>query len=143
MGWALGLAMIRDKQDIGTLGTAAAGLFGAMVLAIILGTLIHLAQPSIQPDPPDLATVLKVLLPILAFGILILWPTILGQLWGAKFVAATTAALLTMSEIVAATVSTTLMIGSNLNLISWIGGGLIIIAIFIDLYAGTETDVAK
>ncbi|MEM7216238.1 MAG: hypothetical protein AAF423_11910, partial [Pseudomonadota bacterium] len=61
-----------------------------------------------------------------------------GQIWGAQYVAATTAALLTMSEILAATISTTILGVSMMPLVSWIGAALILTAIFIDLFGGKD-----
>ncbi len=138
MGWALGLAMIRGKPDLGSFATSAAGLVSALIIALLLGVAINAMDPVLQPAAPKFSVLAGLALPLAAFGIIVLWPTIYGQLWGAKFVAATTAALLTMSEIVVATISTTVMIGSELNVIAWFGGGLILLAILIDLYAGTE-----
>ena len=74
--------------------------------------------------------------PVLLFGVIVVWPTMYGQLWGARFIPSTTAALLTMSEIMVATISSALLIGSELGLVAWSGGGLILVAIFLDLYAG-------
>ncbi|MGI9353416.1 MAG: DMT family transporter [Rhizobiaceae bacterium] len=133
-GWAFGLTMIRGRDDLGPLSTTASGLIFAFIGACILGAALTSFVPEIQPGLPELPNVTAVILPMLGFGILVMWPTLLGQIWGAQFVAATTAALLTMSEILAATVSTTLLGVSDMKLLSWIGAGLILTAIFIDLF---------
>lgn len=140
MFWALGLTLMRGRSEMDAFAVSASALIFAFVMAIILGSLIHLIAPDIQRAAPDLKTVYAIILPVLAFGVLVLWPTMLGQLWGAKFVAATTAALLTMSEILLATVSTALLGASNLPLISWIGAGFILLAVLTDLFAGQENE---
>ncbi len=140
MFWALGLTLMRGRSEMDAFAVSASALIFAFVMAIILGSLIHLIAPDIQRAAPDLQTVYAIILPVLAFGVLVLWPTMLGQLWGAKFVAATTAALLTMSEILLATVSTALLGASNLPLISWIGAGFILLAVLTDLFAGQENE---
>ena len=132
-GWAFGLTMIRGRDDLGPLSTTAFGLVFAFVGACVLGAVLATLVPEVQPGIPDFPDIVAVALPVLGFGILIMWPTLLGQIWGAQYVAATTAALLTMSEILAATVSTTLLEASDMSLVSWIGAGLIMTAIIIDL----------
>ena len=138
MFWALGLTLMRGQSELDALAVSASALLFAFVMALVLGAIMHFIVPSIQPAAPDFKTLTVIALPVFAFGILILWPTMVGQLWGAKFVAATTAALLTMSEILAATISTALLDASDLSWISWAGAGLILVAIIIDLLAGSS-----
>lgn len=139
MFWALGLTLMRGKSDLDAYTVSASALLCAFFMAVILAIIMHAIVPDIQPAMPNLKTISIVALPVLAFGILILWPTMLGQLWGAKYVAATTAALLTMSEILVATLSTALLDASDLTWISWVGAGLIMCAVLIDLYSGYKT----
>lgn len=138
MFWALGLTMMRGRAEMDALVVSASALSFAFVMAIILGSIMHAVVPDIQLAAPSFETSLSIVLPVAAFGIIVLWTTMVGQLWGAKYVAATTAALLTMSEILAATISTALLDASDLSWISWAGAGLILIAIIIDLYAGSQ-----
>ena len=135
MAWALGLVVIRDRPDMDALAVSATTLLSAASLSFALGIILSIWAPDIQPPLPDISEFKAILPYVIAFGVIILWPSMFGQQWGAKYVAATTAALLTMSEVVVSTISTTLIIGSQLNWISWIGGGLIIFAILIDLFA--------
>jgi drug/metabolite transporter (DMT)-like permease len=135
MFWALGLTMMRGKQEMNALVVTGSALFFAFIMALCLGIIMHAFVPDIQPAPPELDTIIAIALPLLAFGILILWPSMVGQLWGAKYVAATTAALLTMSEILVATLSTALLEASSMEFVSWIGAGLILIAVLVDLFA--------
>lgn len=143
MFWALGLTLMRGKSELDAFAVSASALIFAFFMALILGTLMHIFVPDIQRAAPDYQTAYDIALPVLAFGVLVLWPTMVGQLWGAKYVAATTAALLTMSEILAATVSTTLLEASNLPLISWVGAGFILLAVLIDLLANTNNEAAS
>jgi len=138
MFWALGLTLMRGKSEMDAFATSAAALVFAFFMAVILGVIMHLTVPDLQPALPNFKSISIVALPMFAFGILVLWPTMVGQLWGAKYVAATTAALLTMSEILMATISTTLLEASNMNLVSWIGSGFIMIAVLIDLLANSK-----
>jgi len=138
MFWALGLTMMRGQAELDALIVSASSLFFAFLMAIFLGLIMHSLVPNLQPAVPSFETAISIVLPVMAFGILILWTTMFGQLWGAKYVAATTAALLTMSEILAATISTALLDASNLPWISWVGAGLIMVAILIDLFAGNS-----
>lgn len=142
MFWALGLAMMRGIAELDALFVSASALFFAFIMAIVLGLVMHALVPNLQPAMPSFQTAVSIALPVMAFGILILWTTMFGQLWGAKYVAATTAALLTMSEILAATLSTALLDASSLSWVSWAGAGLIMVAILIDLFAGNSQKIA-
>ena len=138
IGWAFGLAMLRGREDIEPMTTTTFGLFFAFLAAMIVGYVLTIVSPEVQPGFPDTETLAGIALPVIAFGALILWPSLYGQIWGAKYVAATTAALLTMSEIMTATISTSLLGASDLELISWIGAGLIFAAILVDLFGGKD-----
>ncbi|MGB5212491.1 MAG: EamA family transporter, partial [Anderseniella sp.] len=72
------------------------------------------------------------------FGVVALWPSMIGQLWGARLVPATRAALLTMTEIVVATISAWALIGTSMTTLSVIGGMIIVAAVLIDIYGNTE-----
>jgi drug/metabolite transporter (DMT)-like permease len=62
----------------------------------------------------------------------------IGQLWGARLVPATRAALLTMSELLVATVSAALLIGTTLTSVQFIGGLIIIAAVLVDVLGVKE-----
>ena len=140
MFWAFGLTLMRGTTGLGAFATSAWGLFFAFVMAVGLGFSLQILLPDVQPAAPELDTVIRLAPAIAAFAILIVWPTLVGQLWGAKYLAATTAALLTMSEILAATISTALLDASDLTLVSWLGAGLILIAILADILNGNPED---
>ena len=69
------------------------------------------------------------------FGLIVLAPSVYGQVWGARLIASSTAALLTMVELITATVSAFLLIGTSLNSTSMIGGLIIAGAAILDLTA--------
>ena len=71
---------------------------------------------------------------VAVFGALLLYPSMLGQVWGARRVPAPTAALATMVEILVATGSAALLVGTELGPVSIAGGAIIV--------AGTGIDVA-
>ncbi len=138
MGWAIAIVLINGRSNVGSLATSGSSLFFAALIAIIVGYVMSVIQPDIQKALPRFSDISDLLLPVLAFGVLVLWPSITGIIWGSRHVEAPTAALFTMSEILVATISVTLLIGSELALISWLGGGLIVMAIFIDVFAGGD-----
>ena len=57
----------------------------------------------------------------------------LGQIWGARRIPAPTAAMLTMTEIIVATLSAYFLIGTELGTLAFVGGALIVLAVVIDL----------
>jgi drug/metabolite transporter (DMT)-like permease len=134
MTWAFALTLIRGKGEVGSFSTTAFNHVFALLFAIAMGFVLHNLVPDVQGPAPSAQTVGNEFLPVLAFGTLILWTTTLGQIWGAKFIAATSAALLTMSEILVAVVSATTIGGESLPLAGWLGAGLIMVAVLVDLW---------
>jgi len=134
--WAIGLTVIREKNQLGSFAITSSGTGFALAFAVILGFAFATLQPSPDTALPTMDAVIGMAFPILFLGLILLWPSMVGQLWGARHVPATTAALLTMSEVLVATISTAILIGISLSGIAWIGGGLILMAVLIDLYAG-------
>lgn len=140
--WGLSLTLIRGNPGIDPYANAAAPFLFGTPIAILLGaTLLYFAPESASAVPQADEFLPMVPLSIL-FGCLILWPSMFGQVWGARLVAPPTAALLTMTEILVATISAWLLIGSSLTLISVAGGGLILLAAVIDLTTAPETPPA-
>lgn len=138
--WGLSLTLLRGMPDIDPYASAAAPfVFGAplaLVAAFLFDHLgITVALSVAQIDNPALVLALAIL-----FGWLFLWPSMFAQVWGARLVPSSTAALLTMSEIVVATGSAWLLIGSALGPVSAIGGILIVIAALADLLMTEEPE---
>lgn len=130
--WALCIVTIKHKADVGSFANSAAPfVFGAGFAAVAAA---FLASSNPFPDPAAIRSTAPI---ALVFGTLMLWPSILGQVWGAKLVPAPRAALLSMSEIIFATISAYLLIGTSLTLWSAFGGITIIIAVLIDIGAHT------
>ena len=75
---------------------------------------------------------------MVAFGGLGMWPSMIGQLWGARLVPATRAALLTMTELLVATVSAAALIGTSLTGVQIIGGLVIIAAVLVDVLGAKD-----
>lgn len=132
--WGTSLALIRGKEDvnaialIGATGVTAA-IIAAMAAAFFLsmGNTDMAALPKVDSWPVVIVTTL-------GFSILLLYPSLIGQVWGAQRIAAPTAALLTMSEILVATLSAYVLIGTTLNKASMAGAGIILIAVLVDIF---------
>jgi drug/metabolite transporter (DMT)-like permease len=130
--WACSLVLIRHNAETDPfLSTTAPFVFGTPIAIAAAFLLAAYGQPVVtMPNSSDLW--LGVLIAVV-FGLLVLSPSIYLQVWGARFVPSSTAALLTMTEILAATISATLLIGTSMTRISALGGVLIIIAAVADL----------
>jgi len=130
--WGVSLTLIRGNPDLDPYSVTTSPFVWGAILAIIMALIVpHLDATQIQfsaMQTPDLS----IFLITIVFGAVLLWPSMFGQVWGARYVASTTAAMLTMSEIIAALISTWLIIGSQIGAIAWIGGSLIIAAAILD-----------
>ena len=100
---------------------------------LLLGFFLLQTAPHSVQGLPELADVGSLLPISILFGCILLWPSLFAQVWGARLVAAPTAALLTMTEILVATFSAWLLIGSSLTSVAIVGGGLIVCAAVLDL----------
>jgi len=106
---------------------------GASIMAIGVAFLLLNTGNTELVSLPNIDAVALVVAATLGFSLFILFPSLVGQVWGAQRVAAPTAALLTMTEIMMATVSAYWLIGTELNTISIIGAAIILLAVFIDI----------
>lgn len=142
--WGVSLALLRGRETSGAFASTAAalcaGCFVAAGLAIGFNLLSVFSQGTLLPDtltiayrPPALSVVMTAIPLALLFGCIVLLPSMLGQIWGARRIPAPTAALLTMTEIIVATLSAYFLIGTDLSTLSFIGGALIVTAVVIDL----------
>lgn len=136
--WGLSLTLIRGNSDIDPYAASVAPFLIGAPVAIILGTLLLYLAPGPANALPATQDVVTILPLAILFGCLLLWPSMFGMVWGARLISPPTAALLTMTEILVATVSAWLLIGSSLTLISVGGGALILLAAIIDLTANPE-----
>jgi drug/metabolite transporter (DMT)-like permease len=133
--WGVCLSLLRGRDHTPPFASTACTILVALVLSSCAATLISLggtaagatALPGndvVQPFSLALAGI---------FGALVLFPALLSQIWGARRIPSPTAALLTMTEILVATVSAGLLIGTETEPVAWLGGMLILIAVCIDL----------
>ncbi|MFK7889829.1 MAG: DMT family transporter [Granulosicoccus sp.] len=131
--WGVSLSVLRGERKSASCASAATTLLAACAIST-LGALaiLHSSSDALLTLPKG-DNLRNALLTSTAFGMLAIFPSLLGQIWGAKQIPAATAALLTMSEILVATVSATILIGTELNALSLAGGIVIISAVFLDL----------
>ncbi len=133
--WGVSLSLLRGKEETKPFAATATTLVAALLLSSVLGYIIYLSSTRL-PYSALQSTALhwpSTLALAGVFGALILFPAMLGQVWGAKRIPAPTAALLTMTEIIVATISAALLIGTELKPLSWLGGAIIVMAVCIDL----------
>jgi len=131
--WGVSLALIRAKEDTDAFGMVCTTSIGATIMAIAVTVLLLISGNTQLASPPSVDSVVVVMAAALGFSLIILFPSLVGQIWGAQRVAAPTAALLTMTEILMATVSAYLLIGTELNRVSIVGATIILLAVFIDI----------
>ena len=133
--WGVSLSLLRGKEQTKPFAATATTLVAALLLSSVLASIIYLSSTQ-APDSTVQSTILHwpaILSLAGIFGAVILFPAMLGQVWGAKRIPAPTAALLTMTEIIVATISAALLIGTDMKPLSWLGGGIIVMAVCIDL----------
>ncbi len=130
MCWGVSLALVRGKEEVDAVGMACTTAIGATVIALIAALLLRNTELAMMPEVDSVTLIITA---SLGFSVLLLFPALMGQLWGAKRVAAPTAALLTMSEILMATASAYLLIGTDLNTASMVGAAIILVAVLTDI----------
>lgn len=133
--WGVSLSLLRGRQDAPPFASTAVTLCAAFVLSVLAAIVTMILQPDVQAGLPPWSTIKNVLLISAAFGMIAIFPAMLGQIWGARRIPAPTAALLTMSEIIVATLSASLLIGTELGPVAWLGGAVIVASVCMDLYA--------
>jgi len=142
--WGVSLALLRGRKTSGAFASTSAALTAgctvAAVLAIIFNLIAHFGGDTVLPSSlitaysiPDTKVWLSAVPITLLFGCIVLLPSMLGQIWGARKIPAPTAALLTMTEIIVATVSAYFLIGTEIGGLSALGGALIVAAVITDL----------
>lgn len=131
--WGVSLAVIRGREDVDASGMVCATAMGATIIAVVVAVVLHnigntdlVATPQVDSWPLMFGIAL-------VFSVVLMFPSLIGQIWGAQRVAAPTAALLTMSEIIVATLSAYLLIGTDLNAIAMVGALIILSAVCIDI----------
>lgn len=140
--WGLSLTLIRKNPNIDPFANATAPFVFGAPLALLLGSILLVLAPESAAPPPALDTLMPLVPVAVVFGCFVFWPSMLGQVWGARLVSSPTAALLTMTEILAATVSAWLLIGSSLSPPAIFGGIIILLAAVADLSGTPRTEEA-
>jgi len=130
--WGSTLSLVRGRAEVDPFWNVASATFFGAVLAGLAAIVIGNTGLSAGAFTPALGV------GVLAFGILAFWPAMIGQLWGARLVPATRAALLTMTELVVATISAWALIGTSMTALSVLGGLVIVTAVLIDIYGNAE-----
>lgn len=135
--WGVSLSLLRGREQTPPFASTAATMTAGLLMATVAATVMTYMAPGIHEGVLLHDNALSVnAIPVgLLFGIVVLFPAMLGQIWGARRIPAPTAALLTMTEIIVATLSAGWLIGTDLPPISILGGIIIITAVFLDLYA--------
>jgi drug/metabolite transporter (DMT)-like permease len=130
--WGMTLSLIRARPNVNPHLSTLSAIGGAALLSGLAALVTGAGAPSDGSFSPGL------MIAVAVFGSMIMWPSIIGQLWGARLVPATRAALLTMSELLVATVSAALLIGTTLTTLSMIGGLVIVAAVLVDVLGSSE-----
>lgn len=133
MFWGLSLALLRGHASTSAAASSFIALFFAGIVSlaacVAFGSLGGWAELTItRIELPGQAAVVA-----LAFGVLVLFPAMFSQIWGARRVPAPTAALLTMAEILVATVSAWLLIGTDMGVVGLLGGAIVIASVLLDI----------
>ncbi len=156
MTWGLGLALLGGHKRLATSTSCLATFAGATAFALLAfgsvqllpeswtnsiristhttGSVTHSEAPE-NLKPAILSTIL--------FGLFLLLPSVTSQVWGAERLPASTAAMLTTTEIVVATISSVWLIGTSVDASGALGAGLITLAILQTLRPGNNKDSAR
>ena len=140
--WGTSLALLRGRPTASPHANVTATLALSALLAFALVPLVALLPAASDGAAPlggvaalvpgsALATVALVA----AFGVALLYPSMIGQVWGARRVPAPTAALATMVEILIATASAALLVGTELGPVELLGGAIIVVGTVLDVAA--------
>lgn len=140
MLWAFGLVIVSynraadQTKTVDALQIMALTFWWAFVLAMLCGFVVNAMALLPDAEPPALFH-LGVQWVHVVVATLILLPAMMGQVWGARFISAQAASLLTMSELVSATLSAALLIGIGLDRTGWVGAVIIILAVLADQFS--------
>jgi len=135
MLWGLSLAVLRGRRTIGPCASTASAMIVSFVAATVLGMLVSflLNDPRFSWPAVTSANQTKAVVLSLLFGATVMYPAMLGQVWGARLIKAPTAALLTMTELIVAVISAYFIVGTELGPISTLGGVLIVSVVLFDV----------
>lgn len=133
--WGLGLTLLENRQN----SSAKASSFTSFMFAATFALIALLLTKDAAFNAINLES-LRIGVPLaILVGIGFQFPILYLVVWGGQRLTAPTAALLTMSEILAATLSATLILGNALNNIAWLGGAIIVFAAVVDIVGDIRT----
>lgn len=143
MTWGFGLALLGDRNSLPPVTSAIATFVSATALALLALLVVSQLAGSMalsidlptSPSPEHVFTIgpIKGVYYAIAFGVILLLPSVLGQIWGADRLPATLAAVLTTTEILVATVSAVTLIGTSVDTSGALGALFIGAAIWLAL----------
>ncbi len=140
LSWGVSLVLMRGKKNVDAIAVVATTAIGATIVATTIATLLLVVGHSSYSALPNLTSKPVVLISALGFSFMLLYPSLISQAWGAQRVPAPRAALLTMTEIVVATVSAYVLIGTELNGVAMLGALVILVAVLLDVIYGIVED---
>jgi len=141
MCWGFSLALLRGRPIAGPAASSVTALGSGLALALIAATAFSSLSNIESLSYPEPDALKSGLLAALLFGSAVLFPAMFGQIWGARRIPAPTAALLTMAEIIVATISAGFLIGTELGPVSIFGGLVIVSAVCIDLIVQHRAEI--
>lgn len=133
--WGFSLSLLRSREDAPPFASTTATIVSGLLLSSLCALTIQYvsADTFITASESQPVSLTKTLPLAAIFGALVLFPSMLAQIWGARRIPAPTAALLTMTEILVATGSAWFLIGTDLPALSILGGLIIVTAVCVDL----------
>jgi len=136
--WGVSLTLLRSRENVNSVTALFATFVTGTVFALFALFILHLFKGVSAEEAVSVSVGLSpkwflIIICAVAFSALMMFPSMISQIWGAQRVPAPTAALLTMTEVLVATVSAYLLIGTELNRVSIIGAVVIITAVLIDI----------
>lgn len=133
MFWGLSLALLGSHAATSASVSSFIALFLAGIVSLLAALLFGSLGGAALPDVDSPGSGGHIVIVTLSFGFLILFPAMFGQIWGARRVPAPTAALLTMTELIVATVSAWLLIGTDMGPMALLGGALVVLSVLLDI----------
>lgn len=130
--WAICLISIRKKSEVGTYANLSATFFFSCLFSLVL--ILIVGSEGVSSAEFSTEKLIQMTPIALLFAAIVLFPSMIGQVWGARYIESPLAALLTMSEIIFATLSAWYLIGTTLSTLSIVGGIIIISAVAVDLF---------
>jgi len=127
--WGLGLTLLQHKRNI----TPNATSFTAFAVAFLIALLVALLTINAPFNATTDGWFITGLPIAVLVGVGMQFPVMFAMVWGGQRLTAPTAALLTMSEILAATLSASWILGNKLNAVAWVGGIVIVVAALVDI----------